>query len=90
MKAKMSWAAAGLVLGLVVAITLPSLAQSSSPSPGTGGSGRTVTVTGSATIRTTPDEAVVALGVQTQAPTRTGSPSAERIEDERRDEGDPR
>jgi hypothetical protein len=73
MKAKVSWAAAGLVLGLVVAITLPSLAQSSSPSPGTGGSGRTVTVTGSATIRTTPDEAVVALGVQTQAPTAQGA-----------------
>jgi uncharacterized protein len=69
MKAKVSWGAAGLVLGLVAALTLPSLAQSSSPSPGTGGAGRTVTVTGSATIRSAPDEAVVSLGVQTQAPT---------------------
>ena len=73
MKAKVSWGAAGLVLGLVVALTLPSFAQSSSPSPGTGGSGRTVTVTGSATIRSAPDEAVVTLGVQTQAPTAQGA-----------------
>jgi uncharacterized protein YggE len=69
MKAKVSWGAAGLVLGLVAALTLPSLAQSSSPSPGTGGAGPTVTVTGSATIRSAPDEAVVSLDVQTQAPT---------------------
>jgi uncharacterized protein len=73
MKAKVSWGAAGLVLGLVAALTLPSLAQSSTPSPGTGGAGRTVTVTGSATIRSAPDEAVVSLGVQTQAPTAQGS-----------------
>jgi uncharacterized protein len=69
MKAKVSSGAAGLLFGLITALTLPSLAQSSSPSPGTSGSGRTVTVTGSATIRSAPDEAVVALGVQTQAPT---------------------
>jgi hypothetical protein len=73
MKAKVSWGAAGLMLGLVVALTLPSLAQSSSPSPGTGGSGRTVMVTGSASIRSAPDEAVVTLGVQTQAPTAQGA-----------------
>jgi hypothetical protein len=73
MKAKVSWGAAGLMLGLVVAITLPSLAQSSSPSPGTGGSGRTVTATGSATIRSAPDQAVIPLGVQTQAPTAQGA-----------------
>jgi len=73
MKAKMSWGAAGLLLGLVAALTLPSLAQTSSPSPGTDGSGRTVTVTGSATIRSAPDEAVVTLGVQTQAPTAQGA-----------------
>jgi uncharacterized protein YggE len=73
MKAKVSWGAAGLVLGLVAALTLPSLAQSTSPSPGTGGAGRTVSVTGSATIRSAPDEAVVSLGVQTQAPTAQGS-----------------
>jgi uncharacterized protein len=73
MKAKVSWGAAGLVLGLVVALTLPSLAQSSSPSPGTDGSGRTVTAIGSATIRSAPDQAVVSLGVQTQAPTAQGA-----------------
>lgn len=73
MKAKVSWGAAGLVLGLVVALTLPSLAQPSSPSPGPGGSGRAVTVTGSATIRSAPDQAVVTLGVQTQAPTAQGA-----------------
>ncbi len=73
MKAKVSWGAAGLLLGLVAALTLPSLAQTSSPSPGTDGSGRTVTVTGSATIRSAPDEAVVTLGVQTQAPTAQGA-----------------
>jgi uncharacterized protein YggE len=73
MKAKVSWGAAGLLLGLVAALTLPSLAQTSPPSPGTGGSGRMVTVTGSATIRSAPDEAVVTLGVQTQAPTAQGA-----------------
>jgi uncharacterized protein YggE len=73
MKAKVSWGAAGLVLGLVVALALPSLAQSSSPSPGTGGSGRTITVTGSTMIRSAPDQAIVTLGVQTQAPTAQGA-----------------
>ena len=33
MKAKVSWGAAGLLLGLVAALTLPSLAQTSSPRP---------------------------------------------------------
>lgn len=73
MKAKVSWGAAGLLFGLVAALTLPSLAQSSTPSAGAGGSSRTVTVTGSASIRSVPDEAVVALGVQTQAPTAQGA-----------------
>jgi len=73
MKAKVSWGVAGLLFGLVVALTLPSLAQSSTPSAGAGGSSRTVTVTGSASIRSAPDEAVVTLGVQTQAPTAQGA-----------------
>ncbi len=73
MKAKVSWGAAGLMLGLIVALTLPSLAQSSSPSSGPGGSSRTITVTGSASIQSAPDEAVVTLGVQTQAPTEQGA-----------------
>jgi uncharacterized protein YggE len=73
MKAKMSWGAAGLLLGLIATLALPSFAQTSSPSPGTGGSARTVTVTGSATIRSAPDEAVVTLGVQTHSPTAQGA-----------------
>jgi len=73
MKAKVSWGAVGLMLGLVAALTLPSLAQSSSPSAGAGDSSRTIAVTGSASIRSAPDEAVVTLGVQTQAPTAQGA-----------------
>lgn len=66
MKGRIRWAAAGLVLGLAAALTLPSFAQPS-PTPGNGSTDRTVTVTGSATIRSAPDEAVVTLGVRTQA-----------------------
>jgi uncharacterized protein len=74
MKAKASWGAAGLILGIVAALTLPSLAQSSpSPTPPPGGTDRTVTVAGSATIHSSPDEAVVTLGVQTQGQTAQGA-----------------
>jgi uncharacterized protein YggE len=52
----------------MVALTLPSLAQDS-PSPTVGTTQRTVTVSGNATIKSAPDEAVVSLGVQTQAST---------------------
>ena len=69
MKAKATWGAAGVILGLAAALTLPSLAQTSppSPTPSPGPEGRTVTVTSTATIRSSPDEAVVTLGVQTQS-----------------------
>ena len=68
MKAKVSWGAAGLILGIVAALAIPSFAQQSpSPSPET--DVRTVTVTGSATITSSPDEAVITLGVQTQGQT---------------------
>lgn len=68
MKAKATWGAAGVILGLAAALTLPSLAQTSPPPTASPGSdGRTVTVTGTATIRSSPDEAVVTLGVQTQS-----------------------
>jgi uncharacterized protein YggE len=68
MKAKATWGAAGVVFGLAAALTLPSLAQTTPPPPTPTGSGdRTVTVTGMATIRSSPDEAVVTLGVQTQS-----------------------
>jgi uncharacterized protein len=57
--------AAGFVLGLALALTIPSLADTTSPAPGT--PARTVTVTGTGTIHATPDEAIISLGVQTQA-----------------------
>jgi uncharacterized protein YggE len=64
--------AAGVVLGVIVALTLPSLAQDTG-SQDTGTADRTVTVTGTATIKAMPDEAVVSLGVQTQAETAQGA-----------------
>jgi uncharacterized protein YggE len=68
MKAKATWGAAGVILGLAAALTLPSLAQTTSPPPTPSGSGdRTVTVTGTSTIRSSPDEAVITLGVQAQS-----------------------
>ncbi len=65
MQARVRWGAAGLILGLVVALTLPSLGDPT-PTPSPEAPNRTVTVTGTATIRSQPDEAVVTLGVQTQ------------------------
>ena len=57
---------AGLVLGVVGAMLLPSFAQqASSTDPATSAAGRTVTVTGTSTVTSAPDEAVVSLGVQT-------------------------
>lgn len=69
MKAQAKWGAAGLILGLAAALALPSLAQTTTPPPTGGSSDRTVTVSGNATIKSAPDEAVVTLGVQTQAST---------------------
>lgn len=73
MKGNTKWGLAGLALGLAAALTLPSLAQTS-PEPGS--MERTVTVNGTATIRSTPDEAVVTLGVQTQGETAEEAMSA--------------
>lgn len=67
MKGNTKWGLAGVVLGVTVALMVPSLAQTSDPEPGT--TERTVTVSGTATIASDPDEAVVLLGVQTQAQT---------------------
>jgi uncharacterized protein len=65
---RIGYIAAGVVLGTIVALTLPSLAQDTgSSAPST--SDRTVTVNGTATITAKPDEAVISLGVQTQANT---------------------
>jgi uncharacterized protein len=62
---------AGVTFGIVAALTLPSLGQSTGAS--SGASAHTVTVAGTATIKTAPDEAVVSLGVQTSAPTAEGA-----------------
>jgi len=72
MRKNVRWGIAGLVAGLAAALAVPTFAQPTAP-PGGGNSERTVTVTGSATIRSAPDEAVVTLGVRTQATTAEGA-----------------
>jgi uncharacterized protein len=67
MKPNVKWGITGLVLGLAVAIMLPTFAQESSPSPGTETSDRTVSTSGMAIVRSAPDEALVTLGVHTDA-----------------------
>lgn len=77
---KIGYITAGVVLGAIVALTLPSLAQDTgSPAPST--TQRSVTVSGTSTIKAAPDEAVVSLGVQTEANTAQGalSQNAERM-----------
>lgn len=56
---------AGFLVGGLIALQVPSAAQQ--PSDAAGTTDRTITVTGSATINAKPDEAVVSLGVHTQA-----------------------
>ncbi len=69
---RISYVIAGVVLGAIVALQAPSFAQDTGSSdPST--TQRTVTVSGSATISSAPDEAVVGLGVQTQANTAQGA-----------------
>jgi uncharacterized protein YggE len=65
MKQNLKGTLVGMALGVAVALTLPSLAQDAPPEPGS--AERTVTVSGSATVRSQPDEATVTLGVQTRA-----------------------
>ena len=77
---KIGYITAGVVLGAIVALTLPSMAQDTgSADPST--NQRSVTVSGNATIKASPDEAVISLGVQTQANTAEGalSQNAERM-----------
>lgn len=69
----------GIAVGVVLALSVPSFAATgrspgvSAPQPAPSSSvapaagGRTVSVTGTATLRSTPDEAVVFLGVQTES-----------------------
>ena len=73
---RIGYISAGVVLGTIVALTLPSLAQDTSS---TGTADRTVTVNGTATITAKPDEAIVGLGVQTQANTAQGALSENAI-----------
>lgn len=68
MKPNAKWGIAGLILGLAVAVMLPTIAQES-PSPETQSSDRTVSTSGVAIVRSAPDEALVTLGVRTDAST---------------------
>lgn len=68
MKPSTKWGVTGLVLGLAVAVMLPSIAQES-PTPQTGSPDRSVSTQGMAIVRSAPDEALVTLGVQTEAAT---------------------
>jgi uncharacterized protein YggE len=63
---RIGWIMTGTLAGFVLALQLPSAAQDAS-TPTT--SERTITVTGTATITSQPDEALVTLGVHTQAAT---------------------
>ena len=69
---RIGYISAGVVLGTIMALTLPSFAQDTG-STGSGTADRTVTVNGTATIKAKPDEAIVGLGVQTQANTAQGA-----------------
>jgi uncharacterized protein YggE len=69
---KIGYITAGVVLGAIVALTLPSLAQNTG-SPAPSPTQRSVTVSGTSTIKASPDEAVISLGVQTQANTAQGA-----------------
>lgn len=68
MKPSAKWGIAGLVLGLAVAVMLPTIAQESPP-PDEGSADRTVSTNGIAIVRSAPDEALVTLGVRTDAET---------------------
>ena len=67
---RLGFVLAGVVLGGLVALQLPSTAQDAT---GDGATERTVTVSGTAHISAKPDEAVVNLGVQTEASTAQGA-----------------
>ena len=68
---RIGYMVAGVVLGAIVALQVPSLAQDTGISDTS--TQRTVTVNGTATIKAAPDEAVISLGVQTQAATAQGA-----------------
>jgi len=62
---RIGWIVAGTLAGFVLALQLPSLAQGTGDTPTT--TQRTITVLGVATVTAQPDEALVTLGVHTQA-----------------------
>ena len=64
---RLGWIVAGALAGVVLAMQVPSMAQDTG-APATP-SQRVITVTGTATVTSQPDEAVVTLGVHTQADT---------------------
>ena len=68
MKPNLKWGISGIFLGLVVALTLPTFAQED-PSASPTSLDRTVSTTGVAIVRSAPDEALVTLGVHTDAET---------------------
>ncbi len=61
---RMALVVAGFLAGAVLALQVPSVAQDSGDD---GATERTITVTGTAKIAADPDEAIVSLGVRTQA-----------------------
>jgi hypothetical protein len=67
MKLNLKWGISGIVLGLVAAFALPTIAQEDPE--GTSTPDRSVTTTGLAIVRSAPDEALVTLGVHTDADT---------------------
>ncbi len=82
MKPSVKWGVTGLILGLAVAIMVPTIAQET-PSAGSGSTDRTVSTTGVAIVRSAPDEALVSLGVRTDADTaeEAMASNAERMND---------
>lgn len=69
---RIGYMVAGVVLGAMVALQVPSLAQDTGSSDTTT-TQRTIAVVGTATIKAAPDEAVISLGVQTEAATAQGA-----------------
>jgi uncharacterized protein YggE len=67
MTLNLKWGVSGVVLGLVVALALPTVAQEDSSEPVS--QDRAVSTTGIAIVRSAPDEALVTLGVHTDADT---------------------
>jgi uncharacterized protein YggE len=62
---RLGWIVAGVLAGVVLAMQVPSAAQDTAAPAAP--SQRVITVTGTATVTSQPDEALVTLGVHTQA-----------------------